>query len=1237
MPYASKAQRGYLHAHPEITDKKGHPVAAKWDAEIRRRKRVAKAKAPGWLQPLAIGTAGGALANQLPSFEEQARLRENRRRRKSAAKANVKKNYSPPVWPDDGYFNARAAQQAYDLVMKMDDDTAEMFTTIVVGDILEGDIEANQRTLQKHLNEVVAKRITDLKRATLRAVSKSGGDSAEQVAFAQALAVLERLVSKADDDFKWDPKAHPRGGVNPGWFRSSVSHTQQKPLHPKTAETIGIKRHPAHQDMNDKQRAQYQDEYRQLKGFLDQAYQASPNPGDTKIQLHFRDHDGTQYAEEHPGTRPKPKMLDPRERTLVGMSAQPAGLTLGGAAFGLTSALGGSMSPGVMGGLNTAGQKLPDFAENWTKAGSGANSNERLYNRLETGSGLLRDLTPNGSKANLAGHVGNFVGSYGPQAEAVIGPPARRTAYRYRGTEKKPDPQMVAAYETAIRNSMGNRGRNVEDDAITRRAQNRAIEAKRREVADATKTPVEAVRLTADERVEAMNSARSERRAASTSPNPTFTEQQGAAAEIAAYLGRSADDPRGGAAPRRGLYNLQLASGNTPPSEGVILDRNGKIVTQAIGYGDDHYLPFNLKNLKGLKGGSYIRNRSVGGLTSEDIYTGLVSGARSVTVVSRSGTFTMEFEPDFRGGRRHNDKARRMTRRYEQILDAVQSEQVERQGIMPETRRAIADKVRAEAENNPLMGPNVIRAEVNRRIEEYKANPEIEPEDEEYLDFMTNYQTAGMALDSPERNAIKSNLRNQMAAEKELKFRLNGDGYAAALEGLREQFPYYIKVRSEPTKEGKFEREPDLGYVEPDKIRPTAAAAGLFGAKRQHQYQSSPGKISAAEADYAGGAPRRAAPAPAAPAAEAPEGETTATPEGTAEKTKAAKPETLDPVSQAGYADKAVTVQQAIKSEVAFAPGSVVPPWVRMDEDQFRAHLRDKDNLTRFDQWISQHQEMLASDPEVDKTLLGYHQAAGRIGQKMYEPALNQEWRPKPYRFPDESKAYRPEATTAERQAELKRIGANAVGVVSLKPVASMSDAELQAEVAGVAGVRRKLGSLEGAPDFEDMKTLLTGINRDSPTLASVFRDATNDPKGMDDYLEMVHRTRAVNQAVPSAERGAAPAQEEVVHNPITEKENTVKPLLEKMERIKYLTDHTMRLHAEGTPERKRLQHLRDDLGLIEDEDGTGADELIGMSDAHPEAVDLILHALHTGDVQDWQPAPEPERVPVPRSGPILS
>src|SRR5207342_236966 len=85
-------------------------------------------------------------------------------------------------------------------------------------------------------------------------------------------------------------------------------------------------------------------------------------------------------------------------------------------------------------------------------------------------------------------------------------------------------------------------------------------------------------------------------------------------------------------------------------------------------------------------GGQYVRTRAAGGLTTEDLYTGLLTGARQVQVISNSGVFTVEFDPDVRGGRRYTDKALRMINRYGKILETIQAGRIMRNDV-PFARR----------------------------------------------------------------------------------------------------------------------------------------------------------------------------------------------------------------------------------------------------------------------------------------------------------------------------------------------------------------------------------------------------------------------------------------------------------------------------------------------------------------------------------------------------------------------
>ena len=86
------------------------------------------------------------------------------------------------------------------------------------------------------------------------------------------------------------------------------------------------------------------------------------------------------------------------------------------------------------------------FADQWLSAGDDRNSNAKLYGRTAAAGKFLSAVGPPGSKAQLAGKFAEIVGHAGPQAEKVLGPTARKTAYRYRGTEKTPDTRAGREY-----------------------------------------------------------------------------------------------------------------------------------------------------------------------------------------------------------------------------------------------------------------------------------------------------------------------------------------------------------------------------------------------------------------------------------------------------------------------------------------------------------------------------------------------------------------------------------------------------------------------------------------------------------------------------------------------------------------------------------------------------------------------------------------------------------------------
>lgn len=111
------------------------------------------------------------------------------------------------------------------------------------------------------------------------------------------------------------------------------------------------------------------------------------------------------------------------------------------------------------------------------------------------------------------------------------------------------------------------------------------------------------------------------------------------------------------------------SAGAEPPSEGFLIDKDGKIVAHAVGRGNDHFLPFNSRHLRKLRqsgGGEYVRRRMFGGPTTEDLHAAMMMGATKVTVVSNGGTFSIDLT-----SRSHGLKLEHMQvlTRYQEILD----------------------------------------------------------------------------------------------------------------------------------------------------------------------------------------------------------------------------------------------------------------------------------------------------------------------------------------------------------------------------------------------------------------------------------------------------------------------------------------------------------------------------------------------------------------------------------------
>ena len=360
------------------------------------------------------------------------------------------------------------------------------------------------------------------------------------------------------------------------------------------------------------------------------------------------------------------------------------------------------------------------------------------------------------------------IGSAGPEAEKVLGSAVRRAAYRYRGTEKMADKDLRTSVKAA-QSLVGESEDNL--SSALRRGDLAAGAALRARAMPGASRDTKLLRARGD----------------------------AAAVHFISQL------------PTEQEAKISAKAGQMPPSVGAIIDYTGHVRSEAQGYNGDHYLPFDLKNIARLNGGQYVRTRALGGPTDEDIYAMLMSGARQAQVVSRSGVFTIEMDPSIRGGRRYNDKAKRMVERYGRILDTLDKggEHGLYEQDLPQEERA---RIRNEVSVKFRMHPERWKAETE--LAETKARIKLAqgPDDEELMaqaadevgETVRSYADAGHNFGSAakQRQAVEERFRELKAeagANRVKAFQLDGPGYAAAMESLRREFPYYIRsVSYEP-------------------------------------------------------------------------------------------------------------------------------------------------------------------------------------------------------------------------------------------------------------------------------------------------------------------------------------------------------------------------------------------------------------------------------------------------------
>lgn len=489
----------------------------------------------------------------------------------------------------------------------------------------------------------------------------------------------------------------------------------------------------------------------------------------------------------------------------------------------------------------------------------------RMFDRVTAGSSVLRALPGVDDKyAEWA----RFVGTVGPEADRALGPHIRRAAYRYRGTEKTPDAELRADLSTKSGTAYAG-----------------VIALADQEV------PAKEVTAIGDRMPSEGNPVVTSmiNRARHGAQGDQLRMQVASDVAVGDMLRYLPEDPF--------TAKLSEKSGHVLPSHGVLFNAKGELVSQSVGSSDDHYLPFDLKNLASLRGGQYVRTRVAGGLTGEDVYTAIQSGARMVTVASSSGVFTMEMDPAFRGARGNSDKAREMYTRYLQILDAVEASGLYLQDV-PGPMKA---KLRQEAAASVIptgekkVDEEAVRAAYERRLDAMRRDQsaldadeleriQAEAEDE----VLNNPQTKRMSNPQIRRTIddVYEDKVEAARADKVQALRLNAAGYDMALKTLQQQYPYFVRSVSYTSlkdlggtaKLRANESGEDRGYVRPGGLRAEKVRSGFYetgnpqgpGPKRPREAAEKPGGAAGggSTSGAPGGAAKPAAGAasPAAPA-----------------------------------------------------------------------------------------------------------------------------------------------------------------------------------------------------------------------------------------------------------------------------------------------------------------------------------------------------------------------------------
>ncbi|CAB4194571.1 hypothetical protein UFOVP1264_26 [uncultured Caudovirales phage] len=453
----------------------------------------------------------------------------------------------------------------------------------------------------------------------------------------------------------------------------------------------------------------------------------------------------------------------------------------------------------------------------------------RFFDRLSAGGSVMQQIDP----LKAYGDYARFVGVIGPEAEQALDPYVRQAAYRYRGTEKEPDLALVQQFNSQTLQLVDAVADQRDHENAPAAIENLADRARRGE--RDRDVDVDMVAASAINNIKRINSTKG----FYTADELKMAVRSDVAARF--LLNTLPDDPF--------IAEVSEKSGQILPSQGVIVDADGDIVSQSVGFSDDHYLPFNFKNLASLRGGQYIRTRQQGGLTSEDIYTAVRTGTRRATVVSSSGVFSLEFDPNFRGARANSDKARQMYDRYIKILDAVDQSDLYVLDVTPTEKAKFREMANRLAQGDKKKSDDLFdrylagAREAGSNLSEGQAAILEEEARQRVAEERKNMSPDRVARRVEE---VYDELATEWSQNRINKLRLNSEGYYKALQTLQQQFPYFIRdVSFQPltSKSGGFLQglnqsgaagarqrlgAGDKGYVSPGGLRSRNVQSGTY-------------------------------------------------------------------------------------------------------------------------------------------------------------------------------------------------------------------------------------------------------------------------------------------------------------------------------------------------------------------------------------------------------------------------